>query len=169
MGILIKKMSKEDISEAAHIGEKCFSGLRPYQKALDWITSNFNASPRTTYYIAEELHPLGYLLWLEKGGFREKSVLELEQICVHPEHQGQGIGTKLIIESLKDMINYLNRRGSTLKLVEVTTGTENEAQKLYKKTMDAEIAATVPDLFRGDEVIMIARYENIVKKIDMKI
>lgn len=165
MDILIKRLSKEDISEAARVGEKCFSGLRPYPKALEWIISNYNATPRTTYYVAFNPNLVGYILWLEKGGFRQNSVLELEQICVHPDLQGKGIGTKLITASLRDMIENLKSRGSTLKLVEVTTGTENEAQRLYTKTIGARVVATIPDLFRGDEVIMIARYEEIIKKL----
>jgi ribosomal protein S18 acetylase RimI-like enzyme len=164
--VTIKRMIKEEIPEAAKIGELSFSGLRPYQKALEWITSNFNAAPRTSYYgVYANGRLVGYILWLEKGGFRENAVLELEQICVHPDYRGKGFARQLITESLRDRLDHLKSRGSTLKLIEVTTGTENEAQNLYRKTMGAEVVAIIPNLFRSDEAIMIARYEEVAKRI----
>ena len=46
-----------------------------------------------------------------------------------------------------------------MKAVEVTTGVENQAQNLYKKTLGAKVECIVKDFFRGDEAIMIARFE----------
>ena len=56
---------------------------------------------------------------------------------------------------------YVEVRGAVLKAVEVTTGVENQAQKLYEKTLGAKIECVVKDLFRGDEVIMVGRFKNV--------
>jgi hypothetical protein len=44
-----------------------------------------------------------------------------------------------------------------LKLVEVTTGSEQGAVDFYRRTLGAEVAAQIPDVFRGEEYILIAR------------
>ena len=41
--------------------------------------------------------------------------------------------------------------------MEVTTGVGNEAQRLYRDTLGAEVEATICGLFGGAEAIMIAR------------
>ncbi|MDG6913393.1 MAG: GNAT family N-acetyltransferase, partial [Nitrososphaerota archaeon] len=64
----------------------------------------------------------GYILWSEKGGFREQAVLELEQIAVQKQVRGQGMGRELILRSLEEVEKRLHERGARLKLVEVTTG-----------------------------------------------
>ena len=134
-----------------------FSGLKT--GAYAWVTGNARCFPRMQYFVAElDGEILGYVLWMEKGGYRDESVWELEQIAVKGGFKDKGIGTLLIKESLRHIRKYLAARGSWLKIVEVTTGTENEAQRLYRKTLGAEVEATVKDLFRGDEVIMIARF-----------
>ena len=45
----------------------------------------------------------------------------------------------------------------TLKAVVVTTRADNAAQKLYRKTLGAEVEATIASLYSGDEVLMVAR------------
>lgn len=158
MNIQIKLLEKHEIQEVAEIASQSFSGLKDPIKALKWIKCNFNAYPRMQYFVAKSEHVLGYILWMEKGGFRQESVWELEQIAVKPEFREKGIAIKLIIESLKKIKKYLKKRNSKLKLVEVTTGAENKAQELYKKTLNAKVEAVIKDLFRGDEALMIARF-----------
>lgn len=154
----IRKAVKKDLNGIAGIASKNFSGLKEKKDATKWINCNFLAFPRTQYFVAiVDKKISGYILWLEKGGFRKESVWELEQIAVGKNFQGQGIGTQLIEKSLPEIKEYLKKRGSVLKAIEVTTGTDNRAQNLYKKTLGAEIECVVKDLFRGDEVIMIAR------------
>jgi ribosomal protein S18 acetylase RimI-like enzyme len=160
----IIKAKKQDIAAITRIASLCFSGMRDIKKARKWIGCNFAAFPRLQYYVAKQGRDLfGYILWLEKGGFREQAVLELEQIAVHPEFRGKGIGSRLIADSLAEIKASLQKRGSLLKLVEVTTGTENPVQRLYKKTLDAKVEAVIKDFFRGDEAIMIARPNSKLK------
>ena len=71
---------------------------------------------------------------------------------------GGGAGMVLKVGIIDKALQSLKKRGAKLKLVEVTTGTENQAQRLYQKTLDAQPEAVIKDFFRGDEVIMLARF-----------
>ncbi len=158
MNIIKAKM--KDLNEIATIASENFSGLGNFKKAKKWVKCNFSAFPRMQYFVAKEAGKIsGYVFWVEKGGFREESVWELEQIAIKEVSQGKGIGTQLIEESFLEIKKYLEKRGSKLKAIEVTTGTENRAQNLYKKTLGAEVECVVKNLFRGDEVIMVARFK----------
>lgn len=158
--IKISKLAKKEINQAVLIAGRSFSGLSGKNKAKKWVECNFKAYPRMQYFVAKENKKIiGYILWVEKGGFRDKSVWELEQIAVDEKHRGRGIGTELITKSLPEIKKYLKKRKSGLKLIEVTTGKENRAQDLYKKTLGAKPECVVKDFFRGDEVIMIARFK----------
>lgn len=159
MSIKIQSMKKQEIKEVARIANQCFRGYGSFQGAKKWISCNFWAFPRTRYFVAEEKDEvIGYVLWLEKGGFRKEAVFELEQIAVDPAFRGREVGTKLIAASLAEIKNSLKKRGSFLKLVEVTTGVENQAQRLYQKTLNAKPETVLKDFFRGDELIMLARF-----------
>jgi len=159
LNVLIRRMKETDIDDMTKVYLDSFKGMRDPESVEKWIRCNFNAYPRMQYFVAEiDGRVVGYILWVEKGGFRKEAVLELEQIGVLRDYRGQGIGSKLIIKSLEEMKKYLMGRGSKLKLVEVTTGTSNQAQKLYIKTLNAKPECLIKDLFRGDELIMIARF-----------
>ncbi len=161
MDLIIRRMRENDIDGMIKVYLDCFKGMKDPEIVEKWIKCNFNAYPRMQYFVAEmDRRVVGYILWVEKGGFREEAVLELEQIGVLSGYRGQGIGSKLIMESLGEMKRYLKERGSKLKLVEVTTGTSNQAQKLYIKTLKAKPECLIKDLFRGDELIMIARFKD---------
>jgi GNAT superfamily N-acetyltransferase len=155
----IKKANNQDLEKISQIASENFSGLKDIKDARQWVACNFSAFPRMQYFVAEDSgSTAGYIFWLEKGGFRRESVFELEQIAVSKKFQGQGIGTQLIEKSLIEIKNHVEARGARLKAVEVTTGTDNDAQKLYKKTLGANPECVIKDLFRGDEIIMIARF-----------
>ena len=151
----IRRMYEQDVPNVAQIHSEAF----PRQgHSLEWVKSNARAFPRMRYYVADFAGSLcGFVLWTEKSGFRQDVVLELEQIAVTPRHQKQGIGEALIVRSLPDVAAQLADRGAALKAVFVSTRTDNSAQRLYRKTLGAEVEATVPSLYSADEVIMVAR------------
>ena len=150
----------KDVNRLVKIYLDCFHGMKDRKQIKLWFRCNFNAYPRMQYFVADvDGKTVGYILWMEKGGFRQESVWELEQIGVLSAYSGRGIGTKLILESLKQIEQYLEKRKARLKLVEVTTGVDNRAQQLYKKTLHAKPSCIIKQLFRGDEVIMIARFK----------
>lgn len=153
-------MRKNDVGIVAKLASMCFSGLKDIRKARKWVNCNFKAFPRMQYFVAKKSGKiLGYILWVEKGGFRKEAVMELEQIAVHPNYRGMGIGTKLIKESLHEIEEFLERRGSSLKIVEVTTRYDNRAKKFYEKVLGAKKEAVLKNFFRGDEIIMIVRFD----------
>lgn len=159
--IKILRAKKTNLIEISQIASETFSGLKDKKTSAKWIKCNLESFPRTQYFIAVlDKQVAGYILWIEKGGFRKESVFELEQIAVKKEFQGQGIGKKLINDSLIEIKKYLKKRKSSLKIIEVTTGSNNYAQKLYKDTLGAQPECTIKDFFREDEVIMISRFKN---------
>lgn len=157
----IKKARLQDLDGIAKIASENFSGFKNIKDARRWVRCNFSTFPRAHYFIAKGHfgEVSGYIFWIEKGGFRRESVWELEQIAVKKTYQGQGIGTHLVKESLSQIKEHLKKRGSVLKLVEVTTGTNNKAQNLYKKILGAKPECVIKNFFRGDETIMIARFK----------
>ena len=157
----VRLMQKTDLDNVAEIHKLTF--VRQ-QNSLQWIQCNFNAFPRFLNFVAEkEGEILGYIIWIQKSGFRPQAVIELEQLAVSPNFQNQGVGRQLITESLTLVNNHLSINGSTLKHILVTTRADNVAQQLYKSTLGAEIEATITNLYSDDEVLMIARNVNIKK------
>ncbi len=151
----IRKMRNDDLLAVAKVHEAAF----PRQLLSEtWVTCNFNAYPRIRYFVAENQGIIfGYVQWTEKRGFRKEVVLELEQIGVLPSNQNQRIGSSLISQSLKMIKDELKLREASIKSILVSTRTDNEAQKLYKKILRAEPEIVIPNLFSADEVLMIAR------------
>ena len=154
----VRAMSKPDCRAVARIYEASFARQQDH---FDWINSNFNAHPRTLYYVAEEEQGVqGYIQWTQKSGFRAEVVLELEQLAVHPDARGKGVAKHLIRKSLPMVKAKLKERNATLKHVLVSTRTDNFAQKLYKDTLGAEPEYIIKNLYSADEVFMIARNIN---------
>lgn len=148
-------MKSQDILNVSKVHAEAF----PRQMLSEqWITCNFNAFPRIRYFVVEdEEEILGYIQWLEKSGFRKEVILELEQIAVLPSKQKQGVGSSLISQSLKMIKEELKQREAFIKHILVSTRTDNEAQKLYKKLLNAQPEVVISNLFSADEVFMIAR------------
>jgi len=156
-------MRDNDTTQVANIYLKCFKGMSKPSEVRKWIKLRHTSYPVGQFLVGVlDNKIVGYILWIELGGFRKEAVIELDQIAVAPDYQGRGFGKTIIKESLKAVSSYLKKRGSTVKLVKVTTGTTNEAQKLYKDTLHAQPVAIIPDFFRSDEVIMIARNADLV-------
>jgi ribosomal protein S18 acetylase RimI-like enzyme len=156
--VRVRAARRSDIARIARVGAESFSGLRPLHRAQRWVSACFAASPRLRYWVAEEDRTvLGYILWMEKGGFRKDSVWELEQIAVTSASRRRGVGARLIADSLVSLNRSLARRGAHLKLIEVTTGSEQHAIEFYERTLNAKSVARIPDLFRGDEYLLVAR------------
>jgi len=78
---MILPMHIEDIHAVAKIHENLF----PRQcESIKWVSSNFAAYPRIMMFVArdEQDRVIGYIQWIHKSGFRQESVIELEQIAV---------------------------------------------------------------------------------------
>lgn len=154
----IRSMNIADLDEAANVHSLAF----PRQThSYEWLKCSLSASPRfLCFVVEEECSVIGYIVWMQKSGFRPEAVLELEQLAVLPNRQGKGVGKQLIENSLPLVKEQLAKQGSTLKHVLVTTRADNVAQRLYRSTLGAEIEATISNLYSSDEVLMIARNVN---------
>ena len=156
MPVIVLPMHQDDIDAVASIHSEGF----PRQKnSLKWTSCNFAAFPRIMVYVArnEKDKIIGYIQWIQKSGFRQKSVIELEQIAVLKNYQKKGVGTSLIKKSLESIKDYLNGCNSSLKAILISTRTNNAAKALYKKALGAEEIALIQDLYSADEAILIAR------------
>ncbi|CAH7235825.1 N-acetyltransferase [Vibrio chagasii] len=151
----VRFMTEADLNGAALVHQATF--VRQ-QNSKTWLQCNLSAAPRFLNFVAEsDGEIVGYIIWVQKSGFRPEAVLELEQLAVLPSAQGQGLGKKLILDSLRQVKQKLSEQGSTLKHVLVTTRADNFAQKLYQSTLGAEVETTISNLYSADEVLMIAR------------
>jgi ribosomal protein S18 acetylase RimI-like enzyme len=153
---IIRPMLEQDIKSVSIVHSEAFKRQSASRK---WITCNFLAYPRIMMCVAvnEEDQITGYIQWLQKSGFRKECVIELEQIAVLPTMQRKNIGTQLIMQSLEFVKEYLHNQASILKAIIVTTRSDNQAQRLYEKTLNAKVNACITNLYSADEVIMIAR------------
>lgn len=153
--IIVRPMKVDDIAAVAKVHSETF--LRQ-KNSQEWVSCNFNAFPRIRYYLAEVGKIIvGYIQWIEKSGFRQEVILELEQIAVLPTFQRRGIGSALIKDSLQGVKNEVEKRQATIKHILVTTRCDNSAQKLYAQTLNAKPEAVLANLFSADEVLMISR------------
>jgi ribosomal protein S18 acetylase RimI-like enzyme len=153
--LVVRAGAETDLSAMAAIHQAAF----PRQMdSTAWIQCNFKAYPRIVYFVAEiDGSVVGFIEWIQKSGFREEVVLELEQLAVQSYPQRRGIGTALIRESIAQIDRLLKKRNARIKSILVTTRTDNPAQQLYRKVLGAEPQAVIKDLYSADEVIMLAR------------
>lgn len=165
--IYVKPMEQNDIDDVVRIYLSSFKGMRSEDLVKRWFECNMRAYPRMQYFVAlYRGRVIGYILWVEKGGFREESVWELEQIAVDPEFRRLGVGRRLIEDSLGYLKIYLDERQprSRLKLILVSSSSSNEAaRRLYENVLGAREEAVIRDLYRGDEIVYIARYYTLEK------
>lgn len=155
----VKPLKESEIDKAAHIYLEAFHGMAKLELAKQWLRCNLQAFPQKMCFgvwLDDSL--LGYIVWTEKGTFRSEAVWELEQIAVLGEYRGQGIGEKLIRNSLSEVEARLKERQANLKLIMVTTGVTNESARLYEKVLGAKQESVIKDFYNGDEQIMLARF-----------
>ncbi len=149
--LVIRRAEADDIPGAAKVHELAF----PRQTfSKDWIDCVFRSFPKSQLFIAERGGEIiGLIFWTEKSGFRREAVVELEQIAVHPEYQGRGIGIYLIIHSVILVAENIAERGAKLCHILGNTRVNNDALKLYTK-LGAQTIGAVSGLFTADEVFL---------------
>lgn len=152
----IRQFEGTDLLATAAVHRAAFARQ---QMSYEWVECNAKSYPKSQLFVAESEAKdiVGYIHWCQKSGFRQEVILELEQLAVHPSCQGEGVGTRLIKESLPKVQAQLKTRNARIKHIMVTTRADNYAQKLYKKTLLAEVEMTICNLYSADEVFMISR------------
>ncbi|WP_375058276.1 GNAT family N-acetyltransferase [Zobellella sp. DQSA1] len=152
--MIIRPMTRADLDGAALVHQAAFPRQR--QSRL-WLECNLNGFPRMLTYVAVAERCLGYVIWVQKSGFRPEVVLELDQLAVLPEVRGRGMGRRLIEESLAGVKQVLAEQQSVLKSVLVSTRADNQAQRLYQAALGARVEAVICGLYSADEVLMVSR------------
>ena len=151
----VRGMRAEDVAGVAAIHTHSFP-RQTHSRA--WVESNIRSFPKVMAFVAEVSNRVaGYIFWTQKSGFRPEVVLELEQIAVDTELRRQGIAQELIKYSLPLVRLQLTEQGATLKHIIVSTRSDNSAQELYRKSLGAEVEATIRNLYSADEVVMVCR------------
>ena len=152
----VKQASKFNIDGISKVYSVCF----PREVNHDiWINSCFNSYPKSVYYVFMDNNDTqGYILWSVKNGFRTNAIIELEQLGVHPEQAGQGIGRKLISESFQLFKSHLADLGLNIGSVMVTTSEGNYAEKLYKSTLGVSRNGLIEGYGSGNELILFKKY-----------
>ena len=75
--MIIRLMREDDLPSAALVHQSVFV-RQSYSH--EWLRCNFNAFPRYLIFVAEiDDEIVGYIIWVQKSGFRPEAVLELEQ------------------------------------------------------------------------------------------
>jgi len=112
--VIILPMHEEDINPVAKVHAEQFQRQK---ESVKWISCNFSAFPRIQMFVArdEKDKVIGYIQWIQKSGFRQQAVVELEQIAVLKNQQNKGIGTLLINKSLQHIKDYLDDKNSSLE------------------------------------------------------
>jgi N-acetylglutamate synthase-like GNAT family acetyltransferase len=153
----IRKATEHDIDAIAQVYLHCFPNERNHKL---WISSSFNSFPRAVYYVVEQENVIaGYILWSVKNGFRDATIVELEQVAVAPQHSGHGHGRRLIEDSFALFKTHVRETGHGVGAVMVTTSEGNYAESLYKSTLKVSRAALVQGYGGGNELIL---YNNAV-------
>jgi len=164
--VAISQLKVDEIDKMVPIYLDAFSGMKSPALVKQWMYCNLNAFPQKACFGAwYDSLLLGYVVWSEKGGFRDEAIWELEQVAVLGQYRRQGIGTRLIHDSLAWIQDDLMKRGGSLKLVMVTTGKTNEFRKLYEKVLGAKEETVIKDLYEGDEQILIARFKQTTRNV----
>ena len=116
---------------------------------------NIPVAPKSVYYILRvDSAPCGYVLWSAKNGFRSSTIVELEQIAIYRDFAGQGLGRRLIENSIELFRQHLENLGFSTGAILVTTSEGNFAEQLYTSTLGVERTGTIPRYGAGTEVIL---------------
>jgi len=151
----IRLATEHDIDSIAQVYLRCFPNERSH---LLWIKSSFKSFPRSVYYVIERQGTIaGYILWCVKNGFREATIVELEQVAVDPQYSGAGLGRRLITDSFEKFKRHVEDIGHKVAAVMVTTTEGNYAENLYISTLKVSRAAILSGYASGNEVILYTR------------
>ena len=148
----IRQSNKFNLDGIASVYSLCFPREVNHEM---WINSCFNSYPKSVYYVFMDNNDTqAYILWSVKNGFRENTIIELEQLGVHPEHAGNGIGRKLITESLALFKSHVASLELNVGAIMVTTSEGNYAEKLYTSTLGVTRNGLIEGYGSGNELVL---------------
>lgn len=156
MDLVIRPASGGDLPTLVNVYGQCF----PREKLHEvWVRANLAAFPRCKYYVAEaDGEVVGYACWAVRAGFRDLSVVELEQVGVLPRYAGKGIGKSLLRDSFVMFEGHLEELAVRVKGIYITTREGNVAEALYTKLFGVQRQGLIRNYGSGDEVVLYAEY-----------
>ena len=160
---MIRRATEKDIQKIADINRHSFSGNKPAGLAEKWIEAHFGHGDQYQYFVFEEDGKIaGYISWEVKGGFARKvPVMELEQLAVHPDFRGAGVGKKLTLETFEIVKKWIRetRPEAEMMRIFVWVKKENEpAKTLYSQVCNLG-EKFERNIFDCDEVMLVGEYE----------
>jgi len=139
-GAIVRRAAESDLTRIAELNSQVFLGDRGSpETAEDWVRCWFRAFPLYQYFvIVADGMIAGYAGWQIHGGFRRpEPVVEFEQMGVDPQLQTRGLGSKLMEESMREVVAWLlqknNRIESHVSVVVWVYGLNFNAIKVYAK------------------------------------
>lgn len=174
MLIEVREAISDDKDSMVRINRSAF----PHGNARDhharlWIEKNWN-SP---YFVitSNKLNVIGYILWVVKGGYKDRIACELERTAIDENYRPKGFGSYLTKVSLIKFQDSLRLKFALPQLkigvVHLTTGCNNhQAQLFYRKILQVEqkggnIGAIYGVNEYGEEEIVMVN-ENLEPVID---
>lgn len=116
--IVVRRAEEGDLVVIAKINSESFTGNRANEgAALEWVSALFRAYPAYHYFVAtRENEVVGYIGWQVHGGLlRPEPVIELEQLAIVAEAQGQGVGSALTRESTEAIASWMRENNPRLE------------------------------------------------------
>lgn len=155
--MLIQQATKDDVVQISEIYKACFPREKDH---LKWIQACFNSYPKGVYYtLTEDEKVIGYILWCVKNGFRDKTIVELEQVGVLPNYAGRGFGKVLVKESFSKFRVFIESLGFGLGAVVVTTSEGNYAEQMYRSVLGVEVSSRICNYGSGNELILYKNFD----------
>lgn len=114
----VRRAQKEDLEAIAKINTAVFLGDRDRQEgAREWVNCWYRAFPLYQYFVVEHEGELaGYAGWQVHGGFhRAEPAIELDQIGIDREYQGQGLAPLLMRESMRELIDWMQKKNDRIE------------------------------------------------------
>jgi len=139
---MIRHATSRDLKAIAAINRTSFSGNKPKGTAERWVKSHFEQGAQYHYVVDVKNGVVrAFIGWELKGGFaRETPALELEQLAVHEDFRGKGIGQKIVEASFKKMKTWLTKHQPEAQSVRVFVWAKDEngyARKIYTRLCDS--------------------------------
>ncbi|MDP4007340.1 MAG: GNAT family N-acetyltransferase [bacterium] len=106
----VRRAGEQDLRAMAEINTASFAGNQgDVEKALEWVRCWFRAFPLYQYFVVQvEDKVAGYVGWQLHGGFlRSQPVIELEQVAVAEQFQGQGLAPRLCEETMDMVVEWV--------------------------------------------------------------
>ncbi|MCF7531016.1 GNAT family N-acetyltransferase [Pseudomonas petrae] len=154
MNVCVRAAIDGDLEAVASLHAQAFSRQRDSKQ---WVIATLAAAPRLlAFVLLIDGNIRGYAFWAQKSGLRALVTLELDQIAICAAWQRQGLGARLIKDSLDQLVARLRHSGQTVQNILISTRADNQAQSLYQQVLGATTVATIEGLYSGTEVFMLA-------------